>query len=67
MPETSATSPSCSPMPPNGLWQPVPANGHIAVRMDPSLARMETKFGFGTQTVPPAAMCASTRMTATRS
>jgi len=35
------------------LWQPVPANGHIAVCMDPSLARMETSFGFGTQTVPP--------------
>jgi quercetin dioxygenase-like cupin family protein len=35
------------------LWQPVPANGHIAVRMDPTMARMETKFGFGTQTVPP--------------
>jgi quercetin dioxygenase-like cupin family protein len=35
------------------LWQPVPANGQIAVRMDPSMARMETPFGFGTQTVPP--------------
>ena len=35
------------------LWQPVPANGHIAVCMDPSLAQMETSFGFGTQTVPP--------------
>jgi quercetin dioxygenase-like cupin family protein len=34
-------------------WQPVPANGHIEVHVAPGKVRMETKFGFGTQTVAP--------------
>lgn len=34
-------------------WQPVPANGFIDVLMSPALVGMETKFGFGRQTVAP--------------
>ena len=34
-------------------WQPVPANGHVSVRVAPKLVPMEHPFGFGTQTVPP--------------
>lgn len=42
-------------VPPSGgdeYWQPVPANGSIAVRVAPHLVRMNTPFGLGTQTVP---------------
>lgn len=42
-------------VPPAGgenLWQPVPANGHISVRVAPHLVDMETPFSLGTQTVP---------------
>ncbi|MGQ7248098.1 cupin domain-containing protein [Halomonas sp. V046] len=34
-------------------WQPVPANGHISVRIAPENLRMETPFSIGTQTIPP--------------
>jgi mannose-6-phosphate isomerase-like protein (cupin superfamily) len=34
-------------------WQPVPANGHIEVLVAPDLVKMNSRFGFGTQTVPP--------------
>ncbi len=34
-------------------WQPVPANGHIEVALDPSKVRMDNPLAFGTQTVPP--------------
>jgi mannose-6-phosphate isomerase-like protein (cupin superfamily) len=34
-------------------WQPVPANGHIAVLLAPDRVRMPTPFGLGTQTVAP--------------
>ncbi|MCW3474285.1 cupin domain-containing protein [Limobrevibacterium gyesilva] len=34
-------------------WQPVPANGYVELRVAPRNARMETPFGFGTQTVAP--------------
>src|SRR4051812_5278483 len=34
-------------------WQPVPANGHVTVRVAPHLVRMEHPLGFGTQTVAP--------------
>jgi len=34
-------------------WQPVPTNGFIDVLMSPALVGMETKFGFGRQTVAP--------------
>jgi quercetin dioxygenase-like cupin family protein len=43
-------------VPPSGgdnYWQPVPANGHISVRVAPHLVAMNTPFGLGTQTVPP--------------
>ena len=35
------------------FWQPVPANGFIDVLMSPAMVGMETKFGFGRQTVAP--------------
>jgi mannose-6-phosphate isomerase-like protein (cupin superfamily) len=34
-------------------WQPVPANGHITIKLAPDLVSMDQKFGLGTQTVPP--------------
>ncbi len=34
-------------------WQPVPANGHITIKVAPRNVRMENKFGLGTQTVAP--------------
>lgn len=34
-------------------WQPVPANGHISVRIAPGLVAMEHALGLGTQTLPP--------------
>ena len=34
-------------------WQPVPANGFIDILMAPDMVAMETKFGFGRQTVAP--------------
>jgi mannose-6-phosphate isomerase-like protein (cupin superfamily) len=34
-------------------WQPVPANGHITVKLAPDLVHMDEKFGLGTQTIPP--------------
>jgi mannose-6-phosphate isomerase-like protein (cupin superfamily) len=36
-------------------WQPVPANGHVAVHLAPHLVAMEQPFALGTQTVPPGA------------
>lgn len=35
------------------FWQPVPANGHISVRIAPSVVNVETAFSLGTQTLPP--------------
>ena len=35
------------------FWQPVPANGHIEVALDPSKVKMDNPLAFGTQTVPP--------------
>jgi hypothetical protein len=35
------------------LWQPVPANGSISIRVAPGLVPMEHPLGLGTQTVPP--------------
>ncbi len=37
----------------DSYWQPVPANGHITVKVAPRNVRMENKFGLGTQTVAP--------------
>ncbi|MGO4669989.1 cupin domain-containing protein [Bosea sp. 2YAB26] len=34
-------------------WQPVPANGHIEVVVDPARVRMDHPLALGTQTVPP--------------
>jgi quercetin dioxygenase-like cupin family protein len=34
-------------------WQPVPANGHVSVRIAPHLVAMNKPFSLGTQTVPP--------------
>ncbi|MBY6208638.1 MULTISPECIES: cupin domain-containing protein [Halomonas] len=34
-------------------WQPVPANGHISVRIAPEDLKLETPFSLGTQTLPP--------------
>jgi len=34
-------------------WQPVPANGHITIKLAPDLVRMDHPVGLGTQTVPP--------------
>lgn len=34
-------------------WQPVPANGYVEVKITPGTIDMETKFGFGTQSVAP--------------
>jgi quercetin dioxygenase-like cupin family protein len=34
-------------------WQPVPANGFIAVRIAPDIVEVETPFSLGTQTLPP--------------
>jgi quercetin dioxygenase-like cupin family protein len=35
-------------------WQPVPANGHISVRVAPNLVQMDRPFALGTQTVEAA-------------
>lgn len=35
------------------FWQPVPANGHIAIHLTPGLVAMDTPLAFGTQTVAP--------------
>ena len=35
------------------FWQPVPANGHISVRISPDFLGVETPFSLGTQTLPP--------------
>ncbi|MBS0421049.1 MAG: cupin domain-containing protein [Proteobacteria bacterium] len=32
-------------------WQPVPANGHVSVRVSPELVSMQRPFAVGTQTV----------------
>lgn len=37
----------------DNYWQPVPANGHISVRVAPHRVAMEHPFALGTQTVPP--------------
>jgi hypothetical protein len=37
------------------LWQPVPANGFITVKLAPDIVRMDHPIGLGTQTVPPGA------------
>lgn len=34
-------------------WQPVPANGHVTVRVAPDRVAMEHPLALGTQTVPP--------------
>lgn len=34
-------------------WQPVPANGHIAVHLAPKLVDMDNPIALGTQTVAP--------------
>jgi len=34
-------------------WQPIPANGHISVRISPEMVEVETPFSMGTQTLPP--------------
>jgi quercetin dioxygenase-like cupin family protein len=35
------------------FWQPVPANGHISVRIAPEFVDLQAQFSLGTQTVPP--------------
>jgi hypothetical protein len=35
------------------FWQPVPANGHIAIHLAPGLVPMDIPLGLGTQTVAP--------------
>lgn len=43
-------------IPPDGgenHWQPVPANGHISVRIAPHLIELDHDFSLGTQTLPP--------------
>lgn len=43
-------------IPPDGgenHWQPVPANGHISVRVAPHLIELDHDFSLGTQTLPP--------------
>jgi len=50
------TLPDVMVVPPDGgehYWQPVPANGHINVRLAPHMVHMTHRFGFGTQTVAP--------------
>ncbi len=37
----------------DSYWQPVPANGFVEVHLSPDLVKMETKFGFGRQSVAP--------------
>ncbi len=37
----------------DNYWQPVPANGHISVRVAPHQVAMQSPFALGTQTVPP--------------
>jgi quercetin dioxygenase-like cupin family protein len=37
----------------DNYWQPVPANGHISVRVAPHRVAMQSPFALGTQTVPP--------------
>ena len=37
----------------DNYWQPVPANGHISVRIAPHQVAMQSPFALGTQTVPP--------------
>lgn len=37
----------------DNYWQPVPANGHISVRVAPRSVPMEQPLGLGTQTLPP--------------
>lgn len=34
-------------------WQPLPANGHISVRVAPCIVPMDHRFSLGTQTLPP--------------
>src|SRR5690349_16959424 len=34
-------------------WQPVPANGHVSIRIEPKLLQMARPFAVGTQTVAP--------------
>lgn len=35
------------------FWQPVPANGHIAIHLTPAMVAMDIPLGLGTQTVAP--------------
>lgn len=35
------------------FWQPVPANGHISVRIAPGFVDVQSPFSLGTQTLPP--------------
>jgi hypothetical protein len=48
------------------FWQPVPANGHIAIHLAPGLVPMDIPLGLGTQTVAPGCYVREARMTATR-
>jgi quercetin dioxygenase-like cupin family protein len=53
---TSAAEGAVLVVPPEGgdnHWQPVPANGHISVRVAPHLVAMKHPLALGTQTVPP--------------
>ncbi|HVY00275.1 MAG TPA: cupin domain-containing protein [Pseudorhodoplanes sp.] len=56
MPETEAEQGEVRIVAPgegDNYWQPVPANGHISVRVAPHLVAMMSPFALGTQTVPP--------------
>ena len=46
-------------------WQPVPANGSVEVLVAPNRVPMEMPFGFGTHTIRPGVMFASTATSAT--
>ena len=35
------------------IWQPVPANGHIAIHLTPRLVAMDMPLALGTQTIAP--------------
>lgn len=35
------------------FWQPVPANGHIAIHLTPAMVAMDAPFAMGTQAVAP--------------
>ena len=52
--ETKSELPAVMVVQPDGgehYWQPVPANGHINVRLAPHIVEMTHNFGLGTQTI----------------